>query len=227
MPRRSAAPVPPARPSDDPSSEVPVPLPEDDFITALKADLARSQESAQAKTGEDLTKRAALNQRLLQDLWEVHNQFEDASVHLTIEPSQTLFATFSDYPHTWMFKESFDFGAVKTLELKDRTQGWLGFTLRFWYYAAPEGRTRFRGIFEWCDGESYHRYTGWMRMMSQAVLYDEPEAAVNVRDLHRILKDTVVAWYGAHLEHAAEKFIEHLKEKYPKGASYAKESYRS
>lgn len=226
MPRRSNAPVAPV--PNDPAEERPVPLPEDDFVQSLKAELQRSQRTAlSAKGGEDLSKRAELNRRLLQDLWEVHNQFEDASIHLTIEPSQTLFATFTEYPTTWAFKEAFDFGAVKTIEIKDRTQGWLGFTLRFWYYTTPEGASRFRGIFEWSEGESYHRYTGWMRMMSQAVLYDEPEKGVNLRDVHRILKDTVVAWFGAHLDNAPEKFVAHLKEKYPKGASYAKESYRS
>jgi hypothetical protein len=224
MPRRSA-PAPPA-PMPDPSREAPAPLPEDDFVLTLKEELAKSQKIASAPGTEDTSRRADLNRRLLQDLWEVHNQFEDASVHLTIEPSQTLFATFTEYPHTWMFKESFDFGAVKTIELKDRTQGWPGFVLRFWYYTTPEGVPRFRGIFEWSDGESYHRYTGWMRMMSQAVLYDESEKGVNLRDVHRLLKDTIVAWFGAHLERTPEKFIGHLKEKYPKGASYAKESYR-
>ena len=78
--------------------------------------------------------------------------------------------------------------------------GWVGFTLRFWYCRAPGGKSRLRGIFEWCDGESYHRYSGWMRMMSQAVLYDAGEDDVSVRDLHRILKDVVVQWYAAHLE---------------------------
>jgi hypothetical protein len=225
MPRRSASPVVPA--PSEPSGESPPALPEDDFVQSLKEELSRSQKAVASKGGEDLSRRAELNKRLLQDLWEVHNQFEEASVHLTIEPSQTLFATFTEYPTTWMFKESFDFGAVKTIELKDRTQGWPGFTLRFWYYATPEGTSRFRGIYEWSDGESYHRYTGWMRMMSQAVLYDEVEAHVNLREVHRILKDTVVTWYAAHLERAPERFIAHLKEKYPKGASYAKETYRT
>jgi hypothetical protein len=65
-----------------------------------------------------------------------------------------------------------------------------------------------------------------MRMMSQAVLFDSAEEEAKISDLHRVLKDVVVQWYGAHLERTPEKFIEHLKEKYPKGASYAKESYR-
>ena len=202
------------------------PLADDDFVSALKQELVKTQASAGAKTGEDLRHRAELNKRILQDLWEVHNQFEEVSVHLSIDPSQTLFATFAEYPTKWTFKENFDFGAVKTIELGDRAAGWVGFTLRFWYYRAPEGTSRLRGIFEWCDGESYHRYSGWMRMMSQAVLFDAAEDDVKVTDLHRVLKDVVVQWYGAHLERSPEGFVAHLKEKYPKGASYAKESYR-
>lgn len=218
---RKATAVPePGTPAPEP------PLADDHFVNELKADLARTQENAGAKSGEDLSHRADLNKRLLQDLWEVHNQFEEISVHLTVDPSQTLFATFAEYPTKWTFKENFDFGAVKTIELLDRASGWVGFTLRFWYYRTPEGKSRLRGIFEWCDGESYHRYSGWMRMMSQSVLYDAPDNEVDIRELHRILKDVVVQWYAAHLERTPETFVAHLKEKYPKGASYAKESYR-
>ncbi len=212
----------------EPNTPSPEPkLEEDDFVSSLRAELTRTQVSTSEKNQpEDLSKRTELNRRLLQDLWEVHNQFEDAGVHLALDPSHTLFATFAEYPTKWTVKENFDFGAVKTVELGDRAPGWLGFTLRFWYYRTPEGTPRLRGIFEWCDGESYHRYSGWMRMMSQAVLFDEPEASVQVRELHRILKDIVVQWYAAHLERKPEAFVAHLKEKYPKGTSYAKESYR-
>lgn len=223
MPKRNATPLSPP----DPNTESIAPLPEDDFVASLKSELARSRKTSAQVGGEDLSHRAELNRRLLQDLWEIHNQFEDAAIHLTVEPSQTLFATFVEYPTQWMFKESFDFGAVKTIELRDRTQGWVGFTLRFWYYSTPEGRPHLRSVFEWCDGESYHRYTGWMRMMSQAVLFDEPEHSVNVREIHRVLKDVIVIWHASHLEHAPEKLISHLKEKYAKGASYARESYRA
>jgi len=224
MPRRGprkVAEVPePGTPSPEPG------LPEDDFVTSLRNELSKRQEAASSQTGEDLSHRGELNKRLLQDLWEVHNQFEEISVHLTLDPSQTLFATFAEYPTKWTFKENFDFGSVKTIELADRAAGWVGFTLRFWYYRTTEGAGRLRGIFEWCDGESYHRYSGWMRMMSQAILYDAAEDSVNVRELHRILRDVVVQWYAAHLERTPATFVAHLKEKYPKGASYSKESYR-
>ncbi len=217
------------KPADVPEPGTPAPEPplaEDDFVLQLRNELARRQQAAGAQTGEDFSHRAELNKRLLQDLWEVHNQFEEVSVHLTLDPSQTLFATFAEYPTKWTFKETFDFAAVKTIELGDRAAGWVGFTLRFWYYRTNDGGGRLRGIYEWCDGESYHRYSGWMRMMSQAVLYDADERSVNVRELHRVLRDVVVQWYAAHLERNPALFVAHLKEKYPKGASYAKESYR-
>ena len=224
MPRkytRKATVVPePGTPAPEPA------LADDDFVSTLKNELVRTQQAASAQGGEDLSHRAEINRRLLQDLWEVHNQFEEISSHLTIDPSQTLFATFTEYPTNWTFKENFDFGAVKTIELGDRAPGWIGFTLRFWYYRTNEGSSRLRGIFEWCDGESYHRYSGWMRMMSQAILYDAAEDEVNVRELHRVLRDVVVQWYAAHLEKNPATLVAHLKEKYPKGASYSKESYR-
>ena len=224
MPRRATArPVPSPTPEANPAPQ----LPEDDFVASLKGELSKAQKVAGEKPGEDLAHRAELNKRLLQDLWEVHNQFEDISVHLTIEPSQTLFATFVEYPQKWSFRDTFDFGAVKTVELKDRTPGWLGSTLRFWYYKTPEGKTHLRGIFEWCEGESYHRYSGWMRMMAQAVLYDGNEHEVNLREIHQTLKDVVVTWYSAHIDRTPDQFVGHLREKYPKGANYAVESYRS
>ena len=145
---------------------------------------------------------------------------------LTVEPPQTLFASFIEYPTKWSFKEGFDFGSVRTIEVKDRTQGWTGFTLRFWFYNNPEGRPHLRAIFEWSDGESYHRYTGWMRTMAQAILYDSPETSVNIKEIHQILRDIVVKWYQAHLEQTPDLLVQHLKEKYPKGPSYSKEAYR-
>lgn len=220
--RRSAAVAVPATPEE----AVPAPLADDNFVASLREELAKSQKASEVQPDEDLAHRGALNRRLLQDLWEVHNQFEQISTHLTIEPSQTLFATFVEYPEKWTFRDSFDFGAVKTIELHDRTPGWVGFTLRFWYYRTPEGVAHLRGIYEWSEGESYHKYTGWMRMMNQAVLYDSREEAVNLRELHAALRDLVVRWYTAHLERSPESLIAHLKEKFPKGVSYAKESYR-
>jgi hypothetical protein len=225
MPRRRsvATTVPDPVPEANPEPA----LPDDHWVSGLRDELKRAQRTAADKTpGEDTAHRAEWNRRLLQDLWEIHNQFEEISVHVAIEPSQTLFATFAEFPEKWTFKDNFDFGAVKTIELRDRAQGWLGFTLRFWYYRTPEGKSHLRGIFEWCDGESYHRYTGWMRMMNQAVLYDSAESSVELKALHTTLRDVVVRWYSAHLDRTPEAFIAFLKERYPKGATYAKESYR-
>ncbi|MCI4337120.1 MAG: hypothetical protein L3K17_08045 [Thermoplasmata archaeon] len=224
MPRRAKA---KAVPSPIPEATPEPALAEDDFVASLKLDLAKAQRTVTERPGEDFAHRTQLNRRLLQDLWEVHNQFEEMSVHLTVEPSQTLFATFAEYPTKWTFRDTFDFAAVKTLELKDRTPGWLGSTLRFWYYKTPEGKSHLRGIFEWCEGESYHRYSGWMRMMAQAVLYDSADDAVSLKEVHQTLRDVVVKWYAAHIDRTPDQFVGHLREKYPKGANYAVESYRA
>jgi hypothetical protein len=202
-------------------------LPDDDWIASLRSELLRAQQQVFSRVGEDLQLRADLNRRLLQDLWEIHNLFEDISVHVTMEPSQTIFATFTDFPHKWAFKETFDFASVKNFELKDRSTGWLGQALKIWYYTTEKGETRLRAIYEWCEGESYHKYSGWMRIMTQAVLFDESAEKVNVGELHRILKDVVMAWYTSHLNHDPTILISHLKEKYPKGATQARESFRT
>jgi hypothetical protein len=199
---------------------------DDGFVQSLRTALEKAQVEVSSKGEEDLQHRTRLNKRLIQDLWEVHVQFEGIGVHLAMEPVPTLFATFAEYPSVWTFRESFDFGRVSSLELGDRAPGWLGFTLKFWYYRTPEGEGRFRGIFEWCDGESYHRYAGWMRTMSQAILYDAPEKEVDLDAIHQALRDVVIQWYSAHLEKSADPLIAHLKAKYPAGPTYSKESYR-
>ncbi|MEM0128674.1 MAG: hypothetical protein QXG65_00695 [Thermoplasmata archaeon] len=180
----------------------------------------------QREERKDLGRRAEINRRLLQSLWEIHNQFEAVSVHLTIEPSPTLFATFAEYPTQWSFRESFDFASLTSIELADRAAGWVGFGIRFWYYRDGEGRSRLRGIFEWTEGETYHRYTGWMRTMNQAVLADTNEHEVDLDAIQSTLRDVAVHWYGAHLDRSPTTLIEHLKSHYPPGTTYTKESYR-
>ncbi len=201
----------------------------DEFAASLGRELAKVQATVakeERTEQKDLGHRAEINRRLLQDLWEIHNQFEQISVHLTLDPAATLFATFAEYPSQWTLRENFDFGALTTIELADRAAGWVGYGLRFWYYRDAEGRPRARGIFEWTEGESYHRYTGWMRTMNQAVVLDAPEHEVDIPALQRTLKDVAVRWYTAHLNQDPAPLVEHLKEHFPPGTSYTKESYR-
>ena len=226
MPRRSEKnEVPPADDAQSTTSMA-MALPDDDWLSSLRSELAKVQKETIARTGEDLQTRAEMNRRLLQDLWEVHNLFEDISVHLTMEPSQTIFATFTEFPHQWQFKETFDFASVKNFELKDRAPGWLGQALKVWYYTNKEGDPHLRMIYEWCEGETYHRYSGWMRVITQAVLYDEVVDKVSLTQFHHILKDLVTTWYASHLNHDPNHLTNHLRERYPKGTTQTKESFR-
>ncbi len=230
MPRgrgKKEDPAVPLPPDEDEATSTAVALPEDDFLASLREELTHTQQATVARAEEDPSRRASLNRRLLQDLWEVHNIFEDISVHLTLEPSQTLFATFTEFPQKWAFKDSFDFGAVQVMELKDRAPSWLGSALKIWYYPDAKGHSHLRMIFEWCEGETYHKYSGWMRVIRQAVLYDEALEEVSLGDLHKSLKDLVVSWYSSHLKADPTVLTEHLKEHYPKGATETKESYRA
>ncbi len=219
------APMPPDE--ETPNIATAVALPEDDFLTSLRTEIVHARKQMTTRSVEDPARRGSLNRRLLQDFWEVHNLFEDLSVHLTIEPAQTLFATFTEFPYKWAFKDTFDFPSVKAVELKDRTPGWLGSSLKAWYYATPEGRTHLRMIFEWCEGETYHKYTGWMRVMTQAVLMDSPLEDVGVQQVHHLLKDVVLTWYKSHLKKDPQELYRHLREDFPKGPTEAKESYRT
>ena len=219
----AAVPLPP----DEAETVTAVALPEDDFLTSLKEELQRTQKLATTRAEEDPSRRAGVNRRLLQDLWEIHNIFEDLGVHLTMEPSQTLFATFTEFPQKWAFKDTFDFGAVQLLELKDRAPSWLGSGLKVWYYPDPKGRPRLRMVFEWCEGETYHKYSGWMRVIRQAILFDELLESVSVVALHKALRELVLAWYTSHVKNDPAVLTDHLTEHYPKGATETKEAYRS
>ena len=98
MPRRSKR-APPPVPTSDPEENAMPALAEDDFVLSLKCGALQGPALRRAGgPGRGEGAHGQITKRLLQDLWEVHNQFEDISVHLTIEPSQTLFATFVEYP---------------------------------------------------------------------------------------------------------------------------------
>ncbi|MGI0054708.1 MAG: hypothetical protein ACREB9_03355 [Thermoplasmata archaeon] len=223
MPRRSTSRAKPR------SRKLPSTSTADDFAAALERELGRVEAAVAAEERterKDLGHRGQLNRRLLQDLWEVHNRFEQISVHLTLEPAATLFATFAEYPTQFTLRENFDFGALTAIELADRAQGWIGYGLRFWYYRDAEGRGRLRGIFEWTEGETYHRYAGWMRTINQAVVVDSIDHEVDVGKLQGALREIAVKWYSAHLNRNPASLVEYLKGHFPAGASYTKESYR-
>lgn len=192
------------------------------FLSSLRSDLARIRTEAVAKVDETRTQRIEAVRTLLEDLWEVHNMFDEVGIHMTIEPPHTTFAVFEEFPVKWRFKENYDFAALTAVELKDRTPGWVGDSLKAWFYTTQEGKTHFRMIFEWCEGETYQRYSGWMRIITQVVLYDTPAVDVEMGQIHGILKDVVVAWHAAHMNRDRERFLNHLREKYPKGSTQAK-----
>jgi hypothetical protein len=223
MPKRSER-IENSGPSDPDDLQVKVPehIGDEEFLSTLRNELVRTRSAALARVDENRQVRTEVVKRLLEDLWEIHNMFDEVNIHMTMEPTHTTFATFAEFPKKWSFKDGFDFASVSAMELKDRTPGWVGDTLRIWYYTTQEGKVHLRVIFEWCQGETYQRYSGWMRIITQVVLYDSPAGDINVSQLHGVIKDVVVAWHSAHLNRDREKFLSHLREKYPAGTTQAK-----
>lgn len=195
---------------------------DDTFLNSLRDEVARVRSEAVARVDESRQQRVDTVRTLLKDLWEVHNMFDEVGIHMTIDPPHTTFAVFEEFPVKWRFKENFDFAALNAVELKDRTPGWVGDSLKSWFYTTQEGKAHFRMIFEWCEGETYQRYSGWMRIITQVVLLDVPAADVNRSEIHGILKDVVVSWNAAHMNRDRERFLNHLRDKYPKGTTQAK-----
>ncbi|MCL4325198.1 MAG: hypothetical protein M1144_07065 [Candidatus Thermoplasmatota archaeon] len=195
---------------------------DEEFLSSLRSEVERLRRETTEKVDENKQLKIDTTRRLLQDLWEVHNMFDEVGIHMTIDPPHTSFALFDSFPDKWSFKQGYDFSALNSMELKDRTPGWVGDSLRMWYYTTQEGKTHLRMIFEWCEGETYQKYSGWMRIITQVVLYDAPAAEANMAHLHGIVKDVVLAWHAGHINRDREKFLTHLREKYPKGSTQAK-----
>jgi hypothetical protein len=206
----------------DPASGIAEPIGDDEFLSALRSEIRRTGEAARSKVEENQAQRVDLIRGLLKDFWVIHNMFDEVGIHMTMEPAYTSFATFSEFPTKWNFKDGFDFASLTSMELKDRTPGWVGDSLRLWYYTTQEGKTHLRVIFEWCEGETYQRYSGWMRIITQVVLSDTPANEANLTHLRGVLKDVVIAWHAAHVNRDRDKFLSHLREKYPKGTTQAK-----
>jgi len=195
---------------------------DEEFLAGLRSEVMRARAEAKVTVDESRQQRVDGAKRFLQDFWEIHNMFDDIGVHMTIDPAYTTFAFFEEFPKKWSFKPNYDFGSLTTVELKDRTPGWVGDTLRVWHYYTQEGKMHLRLEFEWCAGETYQRYSGWMRVITHVVLYDVPAAEVNFSHFHGVLKDVVVAWHSAHTNRDREKFLTHLKDKYPIGTTQTK-----
>jgi hypothetical protein len=166
-------------------------------------------------------RKADVNKVVLNDLVKVWQKFDELRIHFTLDPDPHEFAVFDEHFKTWTIKSSFDFASVNSIGLRDRTQegGRVGDAVRAWFYNF-ENETRFRVVFEFCEGEHYYKYSGWKRIFAQHILYDAPIEKVNFDLIHEVFTDVFKKWFESHLKKARDVVVKHIKDTYEKGESF-------
>ncbi|MEM3444923.1 MAG: hypothetical protein QXJ27_04635 [Thermoplasmata archaeon] len=193
-----------------------------DWFRELEEELLKKTAEIIQSSGEERSKKMELNRTLVEDFMRIWDKFNDIHVHITMEPPHNLYATFKNYPKDWEFKTDFDFSTINTIQLVDKTQtqGRVGDGIKFTYYTDEKGVLHLRGVFEYCEGESYYKYSGWKRIYNVHVLYDAPINKVDIDRIHQILADVVKSWYESHLKKNRDILLSHIKNTYEKGETY-------
>lgn len=189
----------------------------ENWFESLDRELEEQTKEIIESFGEQNTQKLEVNRSLIEDFWKIWKRFNKINVHFTIEPSYTAFAQFDEFPYgDWKWRTSFNVAGVNRIELVDRTQdqGRIGDAMRVSYYAEND-KPKVRIDFQYCEGEHYYKYSGWKRIYSQHLLYDEPLEKVDMGDVHGVFKDIVKTWYESHLKRNRSILLNHLKSKYP------------
>jgi hypothetical protein len=192
-----------------------------DWFAELDAELQKQTEAISKDLAEMNNQKRAINKTLIEDFWKIFMRFGKINVNMTMEPSHEAFAVFEVYPDVWHFKEGFNFAAVNSLQLVDRTteQGRMGDSLKVWYYSV-DSTPHVRMIFEYCEGEHYYKYAGWKRIFAQFVVYDAAMAKADLNKMHEKMSDVVKVWYESHLRRNRDVIIKHLKENFERGETF-------
>jgi len=192
---------------------------EDDWFSQLDEELEKKTVQITDNFVEQNSKKGEINRALLEDLFRIWSRFNKISVHFTMAPEASTFATFAVYPEQWQFKTNFDFAGIDNASLTDRTQNRVGDSAKIWYYNV-DSQTHFRMVFEFCEGEHYYKYAGWKRIFSQYVLLDVPVMKFDEKKFHEVLADVVKTWYESHLRRDRDIVLKHIRDKYEKAETF-------
>ncbi len=194
-----------------------------DWFDELDAELDEKTEETIKNLDEKDSKLADLNREFIKDFWRVWIRFEKLHVHFSMVPDNEDFANFEEFPHEWEFKDDFDFADVRMVKLMDRSQAdnRTGDSLVIEYYNDNED-LKVGMFFEFCEGESYYKYSGWKRIFARYSLMDYkfPMSNKEMDKYHDILKEAVKIWYESHLKGDHSIIIDHIKENYDKIEEY-------
>lgn len=195
---------------------------DDDWYKSLESGPETNASASKDETAELNREKREINVTALQELWKIWLKFNRSNIHFSIRPEYGDFLKFREFPEEWTLREDFRFQTLNSVELKDRTShaGRMGDALKLFYYT-QDGRHYVRLVFEYFEGERYHKYSGWKRRFGQFVLYDAPVSSFAAARFRDIVADIVKPWYESHLSGGRDNFLEHLKANYPAGTPFS------
>ncbi|MFW5903857.1 MAG: hypothetical protein ACOC89_01485 [Candidatus Saliniplasma sp.] len=194
-----------------------------DWFDELDAELEKKTEETFRSLGERDSRMAELNRQFIKDFWRIWIRFEKLNIHFSMKPDYSSFAHFKEFPEEWDFREDFDFSGVRTIKLMDKTQDEdrTGDTIMLNYYT-EEDDLYLGMFFEFCEGETYYKYSGWKRIFARYELakYKFPIGDKKVDEIHEKLKEIIKTWYESHLKRDRDTIINYIKDNFEKVEEY-------
>ena len=194
----------------------------EDWYEKLQSELEKKKEEVIKSISTESGKKKELNRAIIEDFWKVWIQFNNINVHFRMEPPHEKWVShFEVFPDKWVVNEDFDFASVREISLVDitREQNRVGDSLKVIYYNSDEGEM-IRMIFEFSEGEKYYKYSGWKRIYSQYVLYEEPVKKANIEKIREVLLKVIPVWYESHLKGDRSIIIDFIKNNFEKGQTF-------
>ena len=194
----------------------------EDWYEKLQSELQKKKEEVIKSISTESGKKKELNRNIIEDFWKVWIQFNNINVHFRMEPPHEKWVShFEVFPDKWVVNENFDFAAVREISLVDitRDQNRVGDSLKVIYYNSDEGE-KIRVIFEFSEGEKYYKYSGWKRIYSQYMLYDELVKKANIDKIREMLLKVIPVWYESHLKGNRSIIIDFVKNNFVKGQTF-------
>jgi hypothetical protein len=194
----------------------------EDWFEKLAGELEKKKEEVMKDISTESEKRIELNRNLIEDFWRIWIQFNKINVHFKMIPSHDKWVShFIEYPDKWVIKKDFDFARVWEVSLVDitRDSSRVGDSLKVLYYNADDGE-KLRMVFEFSEGEKYDKYSGWKRIYSQYVLYDEYVKKASLDKIREILLKVIPVWYESHLKGDRSIIIDYIKKNFVKGKTF-------
>jgi hypothetical protein len=171
------------------------------WIEVLEKELQLEEYATIKATAQQKARIAELSCELAENLWHLWLRFNKLGATMTVQPDPHSFLSFTLFPEQYALKTDFDFSSHDTYALVDTTPegGHAGDSLIANFYTG-EGGLRFRLIFEFVEGERYHRYAGWKRHISRYQLFDALFDRLPRDWLKRSIGDLAKAWYQSYLK---------------------------